>query len=176
MRLGLGFGVIALLVGLSPYINFQFKKIRAQSEYIETQQAQIASLIDELDRREAILKVLESRTIEIVRMEGLDVNPAGFGSIIWDPVKKVAILHVSNLPAVPEGKDYQLWVIKDQTPVSAGIFSVTSNREEESYFKVQPLDVSDRRQVDAFAVTLEPKGGVSRPTGEMYLLGKASAP
>ncbi len=172
---GLAFAGLVMLAGFSMYVLNLFKTISSQDAYITTQQAQITRLLSEVDRRDAILKVLGSRRIEIVTMDGLGVNPVGYGKILWDPEKKVAVLQVSNLPPVPSGKDYQLWIIRNQKPVSAGIFAVTNERERESFFQVQPIEVTDRSEVDAFAVTLEPKGGVPQPTGEMYLLGKASA-
>jgi anti-sigma-K factor RskA len=171
---GLAFAILVMLVGFSVYVNSLFTTINHQNEYIATQQTQITSLVSELDRREAILGVLQSRRISIVTMDGLKVNPVGYGKIIWDQSRKIAILQVSHLPAVPAGKDYQLWVIKDQKPISAGVFAVSNNKEEESFFKVQPIDLMDTMGINAFAVTLEPKGGVPQPTGEMYLLGKAS--
>jgi hypothetical protein len=176
LSFGLTFAAIVMLVGFSLYVSSLFRTIESQNGYIATQQGQITKLVDEIEKKDAILKVLASRRIEIVGMEGLVVNPVGYGSIIWDPDKKVAILHVSNLPPVPKGKEYQLWVIKDQKPVSAGVFAVNDARESESYFQIRPLDVAARKDVDAFAVTLEPKGGVPQPTGEMYLLGKSSSP
>ena len=176
LSFGLAFAVIVMLVGFTIYVNSLFRTINNQNQYIYAQQTQITKLFGELELRDAILKVLQSRRIEIVSMDGLGVNPVGYGTVLWDPDKKVAILHVSNLPAVPKDKEYQLWVIKNQKPASAGIFAVTNDREKENFFKVQPLDVTDRKEIDAFAVTLEAKGGVPQPTGEMYLLGKASTP
>lgn len=132
---------------------------------------QIVELRDELQRKEEILKVLQSPKIDVVLMNGLEPSPAGYGKIIWDPVKKVAIFQVSNLPTVPQDKDYQLWIIKDKKPISAGVFAVTNEKEKEVFFKVMDLAVSEKKDIDAFAVTLEPKGGVPQPTGKMYLLG-----
>jgi anti-sigma-K factor RskA len=115
--------------------------------------------------------VLQSKKIEIVIMNGLDVNPAGYGKIIWDPERKAAILQISNLPPVAQDKDYQLWVIKDNKPISAGVFSV-EEKDKQNFFKIEELVVSNRKDINAFAVTLEPKGGVPQPTGDMYLLGQ----
>jgi anti-sigma-K factor RskA len=172
---GLTFAVIVMIVVFSMSYNSLLNTLIEKNETITGQQTKITALTDELQRKTEILKVLESRRIDVVTMDGLKVNPVGFGKIIWDPDKKVAILQVSNMPKVPKDKDYQLWVIKqkDPTPISAGVFAVENEGETENYFKVQPLAVVERNEIDAFAVTLEPKGGVPAPTGEMYLLGKA---
>ena len=177
LSFGIAFAALVMIIGFSAYVNSLFKKIQEQHENIIAQQNQIVELKTELEQKEAILNVLESRHIEIVMMDGLQVNPVGYGKIIWDPDKKVAILQISNLPSVPKDKDYQLWVIKTKEPakpISAGVFAVASDREKESFFKVQSLEVVDKKEIGAFAVTLEPKGGVPQPTGEMYLLGKVA--
>jgi anti-sigma-K factor RskA len=102
-------------------------------------------------------------------MNGLKADPVGFGKIIWDPEKRSAILQVSRLPAVPHDRDYQLWVIKGKTPISAGVFSVSDTTS--NFFRIDGLAVTDPREISAFAVTLEPKGGLPAPSGEMYLSG-----
>jgi len=136
---------------------------------IDTQHQQLVELRDELTRKEELLKVLASRHIEVTMMNGLKPNPVGYGKIIWDPVKGTAILQVSNLPSIPSDKDYQLWVIKGKQPISAGIFSVENTPS--NFFKIENLAVTDPREIAAFAITLEPKGGVPAPTGEMYMAG-----
>jgi anti-sigma-K factor RskA len=78
-------------------------------------------------------------------------------------------LQVSRLPALPRNKDYQLWVIKGKTPISAGVFSVSDTTA--NFFRIDGLAVTDPREISAFAVTLEPKGGLPAPTGDMYLAG-----
>ena len=171
---GLSFATLTIIVSVSFYVNSLHNTIDEQQTFIISQQKHITLLKTELERKDAILKVLQSRRIDVVTMDGLTVNPVGYGKIIWDPDKKIAILQVSRLPAVPKDKDYQLWVIKGQKPISAGVFAVVDQQEEENFFKVQSLEVGDRSEVRAFAVTLEPKGGVPQPTGEMYLLGKTS--
>jgi anti-sigma-K factor RskA len=167
--------VVVMVVAFSLSYNALLNTVTEKSTLIVAQQTQITELRDELARQEEILKVLESRRIDIVMMNGQQANPVGYGKIIWDPEKKVAILQVANLPVVPKDKDYQLWVIKKKDPghpVSAGVFAVSADRE--SYFKVQPLAYAEREGIQAFAVTLEPKGGVPAPTGAMVLLGQPS--
>ncbi|MEO8399442.1 MAG: anti-sigma factor [Ignavibacteriaceae bacterium] len=141
---------------------------------VENQKTEIVQLKTELEKDKEILAVLQSKQIEIVTMNGLKINPAGYGKIIWDPVNKSAILQVSNLPVVPKEKDYQLWVIKDNKPISAGVFSF-SDKKEETFFKISHLVETDKKNIGAFAITLEPKGGVPQPTGDMYLLGSPSS-
>ncbi|MEO6463611.1 MAG: anti-sigma factor, partial [Candidatus Eisenbacteria bacterium] len=84
---------------------------------------------------------------------------------------KKAVLYASGLPRPPAGKDYQLWVIEGQTPRSEGVFPVN---EQGRATHVLP-EVPEPGGVGAFAVTLEPAGGVPQPTGDMVLLGAVPA-
>jgi anti-sigma-K factor RskA len=168
------------LVGLFTYSMFLRERLTQRELEITTLQSEVAhqqhrfaKLEEEYKKQEAVLQLLQSPKIEVVLMGGLEVNPAGYGKVIWDPVKKTAILQISNLPPVPQDKDYQLWVIKDKKPISAGVFSLT-DPEKEQFFKIEQLVVADKKVINAFAITLEPKGGVPQPTGAMYLIGSPS--
>lgn len=162
LRIGVAFAVVVFVVGFGVYVN-------SLLQTIEEQNVQITELKNEVERQQEILALLESPQVNIVIMNGLDPSPQGHGKIMWDPVLKRAVLYITNLPATPRDKDYQLWQIVDSKPVSAGVFSVSA--EGEGFFKVEPIEVPELKRVNAFAVTLEPKGGVPQPTGEMYLLG-----
>lgn len=141
-----------------------------KEEIIDQQQAQISELKTENQQQKEFLAILESRTVELVLMAGLEANPNGYGKVIWDADKQQALLQVSNLPAVPSDKDYQLWIIKNNKPVSAGVFAV-NNPDKDSFFKIEQLVESSKESTNAFAITLEPKGGVPQPTGDMYMAG-----
>ncbi len=178
--LGFSIAFVVLLGGLMYYTFFLREMIYQRDQQItvlrselSSQQKRFAELREDLARKEEILKVLQSPKIDVVIMNGLEISPTGYGKIIWDPDRKAAILQISNLPPVPKDKDYQLWVIKGQKPVSAGVFSLT-DPVKETFFKIDQLVEPNKKAISAFAVTLEPKGGVPQPTGKMYLLGKPS--
>jgi anti-sigma-K factor RskA len=157
------------VIKLMGTIETQNKQLVAVEQEKQELQTRLVSLRDELTRKNEQLKVLSAKQIHISIMDGLTVNPVGYGKIIWDPEKGAAILQVSNLPAVPSNKDYQIWVIKDKKPISAGVFAV--NDTMSNFFKIESLAVTNPKEIAAFAVTLEPKGGMPQPTGDMYMIG-----
>jgi len=178
-QVALSFSMILVLIvaGLSWYSLFLGEKLRQRdaettqlNEELSRQNQQFTAVREELHQKNELLKILQAPRIDLVIMSGQEVNPAGYGKIIWDPEKKTAILQISNLPAVPRGKDYQLWVIKNKKPMSAGVFTV-NDPVTETMFKIDQLVETDKKVINAFAITLEPKGGVPQPTGKMYLLG-----
>lgn len=160
-----------LIVSLSLlFYSFNLSsEISNQETVIAEQKTTITELKSKLERKEEMLAILGSRDVDMVVMAGLEVNPDGYGKVLWDSENQRALLQVSNLPAVPKNKDYQLWIIRNNKPVSAGVFAVhdTSN----NFFKIEEMAKADEQSANAFAITMEPKGGVPQPTGDMYLLG-----
>lgn len=132
----------------------------------------ITELRDDLERKEQLLNVIAAREVKLVIMGGLDPSPDGYGKVLWDSEQKQAVLQLANIPAPPEDKDYQLWLIKgEQDPISAGVFNF-QQPSTDLFFKVENLDEAPSEQENNFAVTLEPKGGMPQPTGDMFLFGQ----
>ncbi len=157
------------VVNLMNTINRQNERLIVAEQEKHQLNTRLVELRDELTRKDEQLKVLAAKDLQMSMMKGMEVNPVGYGKIIWDPEHGTAILQVSNLPAVPSNKDYQLWVIKDKKPISAGVFSVHDTNA--AFFRIENLAVTNPKEIGAFAVTLEPKGGMPQPTGDMYMKG-----
>jgi anti-sigma-K factor RskA len=80
------------------------------------------------------------------------------------------VFTASNLPPLPPGRVYQVWVVTAQAPVSAGLLTPDAQGGGSVYFET-PVDIAPPVAV---AVTLEPAGGVPAPTGARYLIGTPS--
>lgn len=146
--------------------NDELTALRQENTRLQTR---LVTLEGELTRKEEQLRVLSAKELHISIMSGLQVHRIAYGKIIWDAEKGTAILHVSNLPPVPQDKDYQLWIVKGTQKISAGVFAVRDTAA--NFFRIDSLAVTNPKEIGAFAVTLEPKGGMPQPTGDMYMLG-----
>jgi hypothetical protein len=73
-----------------------------------------------------------------------------------------AVLVVENMPPVPEGKTYQIWVIEDDVPKPSGLFK--PRRDSVAAVVEHPLGGGD-----VIAVTVEPEGGSPQPTSDPML-------
>jgi anti-sigma-K factor RskA len=76
-----------------------------------------------------------------------------------------AVLVAENMPPVPEGKTYQIWVIKGDTPQPSGLFEPKGD-------SIAAVVENPVEGADAVAVTVEPKGGSKKPTTDPMLVGK----
>lgn len=157
-------------IGLVIYSSNLWEEVQSKEAMISQQQTTIERLESEVQRKEELLTILEARDVDLIMMNGLaDMSPNGYGKVVWDKESGNALLQVANIPSVPIGKDYQLWFIVNGQPISAGVFAV-DDPGRDNFFKIEQLQSSATD--GAFAITMEPKGGMPEPTGDMYLLGK----
>lgn len=127
---------------------------------MQTQQDAVAK-----DRRVAAL--LTSPQTQRVSLKQPSDATLPEGKIYYQP-KQGLLFYASNLPAAPADHVYQLWLVPSEgAPISAGIFQAGPKGDAAVILPVLPSGVSAK----AFAVTVEPAGGVPQPTGAKILLG-----
>jgi anti-sigma-K factor RskA len=156
-------GVLAAaLTGVYAYqLRQQLTLVRSDLERVTAENQELARVMD----------VVGSPRLRVIALGGQAGSPASEGHVLWSPDSKKAVLYAYGLPRPPAGKDYQLWVIAGGTPRSEGVFPVDARGQATH---VLP-DVPDPAGVGAFAVTLEPAGGLAQPSGPMFLLGAVAA-
>jgi len=125
---------------------------------------ELTSLRRTVAQRDEMLAVLRSPNAKVISLTGSEKARSAGGLLLLDPVSRRALLYAFNLPPLPHGKTYQLWVIPDK-PVSAGTFMVDSGNKTRLVIKAAP----DWTSVSRFAVSIEPEGGRPQPTGDIFL-------
>jgi anti-sigma-K factor RskA len=143
-------------------------KLRQQLAYVRADLERVQAENQALAR---VMDVVNSPKLRIVALGGQAPSPTSQAHVLWSPESKKAVFYAYGLPAPPAGKDYQLWVIEGDTKRSEGVFPVDA---QGTATHVLP-EVPEPSGIGAFAVTLEPAGGVPQPTGAIYLLGAVSA-
>jgi anti-sigma-K factor RskA len=127
----------------------------------------MATLQGELSERDATLRLLSDPQVRLVRLAGLSASPRATAHLVWNPVARAGAILTSGLPPLPPDRVYELWAIAGKEPVPAGMFEV--DEAGHAFLRLPPLPRTKR--FEKFAVTLEPAGGVPKPTGPMHLLG-----
>lgn len=137
--------------------------------------AKIAALSRERERTSGEIARLQERDsisqMQIATLSSkLSEAPKATAFVIWDAENQRGVLTAVDVPPNAADHDYQLWVVdpKYQIPVDAGVFSVKNGETTKIVFKPK-LRVTS---ADAFAVSLERKGGVPKAEGPMVLVGK----
>ena len=167
---------ILLLVAstiLNYYFFNQYKEYSAKYEQLVQNQSQMASanqiLQAKLGDYESALNMIKNPAMAVVKMPRVPTSPdsASLTTVYWDTHTKDVYLLVNNLPQPASDKQYQLWALVDGKPVDAGVFDI---KEGLSFVKMKNI-----QQAQAFAITLEKKGGSPTPDlHAMYVLGKVS--
>ena len=120
----------------------------------------------EADRMAESLAIITSPGSRAIVLAGLGPSPNAKGHTFVSPERGKAVFYAYDLPALTPDKTYQLWWIEGGKPVSAGVFNV----DRRGTGRVQ-VERAPRGATDAWAVTVEPAGGMPEPTGEMVLKG-----
>ena len=159
-------GYAAQLRGRVTSLEAQLREARLRADAGERQMA---------DARRAgnvaqsMIAVLTAPDVARVDLAGQAAAPAASARAYWSRSRGL-VVNATNLPPLPAGRTYQMWVIAaQQPPISAGLLKPDPNGRASVMFET-PVDIA---QPTAMAVTIEPEAGVPSPTGAMYLVGQA---
>ena len=148
------------------YFN-NWKKSQQQVAQLEGERGNILAEADiqkaTLDKYSGELKILKSPSLKVVALNSVKDGVDARVTVYWDTEGEDIFVNINNLPDAPADKQYQLWALVDGKPVDAGVMELTLDN-------LQKLKSIDKAQ--AFAITLENKGGAISPTLEqMIVLG-----
>jgi anti-sigma-K factor RskA len=114
----------------------------------------------------SVVIVLTAEDLIRVDLAGQPMAPRAAARAFWSQSRGL-IFTASSLPPLPAGRTYELWIISEEMPISAGLLRPTRDGAVQATFTTVP----GVARAAAFAVTLEPDGGVPAPTGDRYLVG-----
>ena len=116
---------------------------------------------------QSAMAVLAAPDVARIDLRGQVAAPNARARALWSRDRGM-VFTVSNLPALPGGRVYQVWVVTAVgAPLSAGLLMPDASGGGSVYFAT-PADIPPPV---ALAVTIEPAGGVPAPTGAQYLVG-----
>ncbi len=128
-------------------------------------EATVAGL--EAARRDEVIAIAIDPTVRSLTLAGQPLAPVGTGRALWTESGLMAFL-ATGLPPPPEGQIYQLWfVTPEAAPVPAALIL-----PEAGGSATVTLQIPEGVTPAAMAVTIEPAGGASQPTGDVYLLSE----
>jgi anti-sigma-K factor RskA len=120
-----------------------------------------------LSELEIAFRVSVDPNFERIGLTGLDIQPQASLAIWLNKENNETFLMVNRLLELPNDKDYQLWAIVDGQPVDLGIIDQT---KPGTFLKVDGVT-----NAAAYAITIEPKGGLAQPTlDQMCAIGYVS--
>lgn len=115
---------------------------------------------------QSAMSVLAAPDLARIDLSGQPAAPHASARALWSRQRGM-VFTAANLPSVPAGRVYQVWVVTGEGPISAGLLEPDASGGGFRVFHTP----SDIPPPVAVAVTLEPAGGVPAPTGEKVLVG-----
>ncbi|RCH55507.1 hypothetical protein DJ568_06325 [Mucilaginibacter hurinus] len=150
-----------LIVSIAVLVNLYDDLRDSQSQLISLQleKQQFTQRVNLMDTQ---LSVFRDSTFRFIKLKGTPKTPASVMTVAWSPVKKKVMIDMAglNLPKNDKQHQYQLWAIVDGKPVDLGVFDATAVSADSADMKeMKPVAAPQ-----AFAVTLEKRGGSANPT------------
>lgn len=142
--------------------QFKYKNLQQEIAVLEQKQQQT---VDRLAQLQAEAGTIQKPGIRIASLQGTNTAPAAQATVYWDSTTTNVYLVINNLPQPASNKQYQLWALADGKPIDLGVVEL---RQTPLLIKMKGV-----QKAQAFAITLEPKGGSLSPTLEaMQVMGK----
>jgi anti-sigma-K factor RskA len=98
---------------------------------------------------------MENTQFVKVVMTGTENAPQAQASVYWNQSSEEVFVSIQSLKQISQENQYQLWALVDGKPVDAGVF----DSQFEGLLKMKNV-----KGAQAFAVTIEPRGGLPAPT------------
>lgn len=151
----------AALIGFGAYQTVQVRQLEGR---IAQQQATTAGNL------RLITAALGNEDAVESSLAATEVAPGASGRIFISPSEPAAAVYARDLPRLPQGQEYAVWIVDGERTIPAGRFSV--NDEGRGWRPLRPA--APLASIDRIFVTAEPVGAGAEPTGQEYLSGAPS--
>ena len=155
--------IVSIAALVSVYNKLQESKSLVAS--LENQKQQFANRVNLMDKE---ISVFRDPSFKLLKLQGTAKAPSSALTVAWSPVKKKVMIDMANtnMPVNDKDHQYQLWALVGGKPVDLGVFDADTTSKD-------MVEMKSIASADAFAVTLERRGGSPTPTmDEMMVIGK----
>jgi anti-sigma-K factor RskA len=159
---------LALLLASAVALYNLYSRLNDTNTQLSAMQAQNQHFSNTVSAKDSELNLLRDTSYKLIHLRGTAKSPESIMTVAFSPSKQKVVIDMEGLklPANDQTHQYQLWALVGGKPVDLGVFDATP---DSSGFKNMKAIAS----ADAFAVTLEPRGGSASPTlSQMVVLGK----
>ena len=161
---------LLLSLGANLLLYSNWKNANAQVVTLQNDQARFATSSQVVEKKLGDLRqenqVLRDDEFRAVALAGTNNAPKAHARVFFNVATHKVYVDVRSLPALPAGKQYQLWALDKGKPIDAGVLTAaTATGEGLQHMK-------DIASAQTFAMTVEPTGGSVGPTlGTMTVVG-----
>ena len=156
---------IILLINLNNKLPDSYNEIAILQSGNERFSSRVNFIDEELrDTRNALHFYQNQASYKLVTLKGSDKAPDASMLIAFNPEQEEVMIDLSSIkmPSNDEDHQYQLWAMVDGKPVDLGVFD--SELDSTGMKKMKSV-----KNVQAFAVTLEIRGGSTNPNMDQMM-------
>lgn len=167
LRISLSFAAATVLLGVATYFLWRqseqrFQRIEQLQGQLQAAQAQANQAAIAMQAYAQVMAAPDTVSVTLQQQQG---GPPGQAHVLFNARLGLAV-YSGQVSPPPDGKSYQLWLVPSSgAPVSGGM--VAANQQNGATV----VHLAPGLSAKAFAVTLEPQGGVPQPTGPKVLVG-----
>ncbi|GAC1656926.1 MAG: hypothetical protein NVS9B15_18180 [Acidobacteriaceae bacterium] len=138
-------------------------------EELQTARANISDTQTRLAQAQLIAEAVTSPNTQKVTLVGAKQKLQPSLDTMYMPQKRALVLIAHDLPQVPPGKAYELWLLpaNGAPPMAAGTF----RPERNGAAVMTHTDMASAPEAKGFAITVESAQGSDKPTGAVVFVG-----
>lgn len=110
------------------------------------------ALNDQLNRPASVVALQEIESADDAQKATVELDDGATATAHWSGSVGKAVLVTDGLPEAADGKTYELWFVRGEDPIAAGVFDVDGG-------EATALLEGEMQAGDAIAVTVEQEGG-----------------
>ena len=159
---------LALLIASVIALLNVYGRLKESTNLVASLQNQNHEIASTVSLKDGEIEVLRDPSFKLLKLQGTKISPAAAITVAWSPLKKKVWIDMATakMPSNDKEHQYQLWALVAGKPVDLGVFDSDTTSRDMKEMKSITL-------ADAFAVTLEKRGGSPTPTmDEMMVIGK----
>lgn len=124
-----------------------------------------AALGGYLNRPAAVVALEQIQSADDAQQATVTLDDGGTATAHWSASAGAAVLVTDGIPAAAKGESYELWFVRGETPISAGVFDVEGGTATAALS-------GDMHAGDVIAVTVEQEGGspTGKPTSDPFIV------
>ncbi len=140
-----------------------YSRLEQSKSLLASVQLENERIAGKVDLRDHEFSIFRDPTFKMLKLQGTAKSPASALMVAWSPKKKKVMIDMAsaNMPLNDKDHQYQLWAMVNGKPVDLGVFDADTTSKDMKEMK--PV-----ASADAFAVTLEPRGGSQIPNMDQY--------
>lgn len=144
----------------------KWKDVKEELDRLRAENKRMSINIDVVNEKLGALKdemtIITDADFNSVKLLATDEDSPLYVTVFWNQENSHVYIKTGQLRSLPEEHQFQLWALIDGKPHDLGVFDVSAAL----------MQMKGTTKAEAFAVTIEPRGGSEKPTlSRMQVIG-----